>query len=132
MYRRSAGVACAGLWLSLAIAAPVAAQQKPADTTQSLPDNTKVNKGDQLSADSQKNGGQDIAITRDIRRAIVADKSLSTYAHNVKVITQHGEVTLKGPVRSEEERKTIEAKAVEVAGQGRVANELTVAPPKAK
>ena len=98
MYRRFAGVACAGLWLSLAIAAPVAAQQKPADTTQSAPDNTKVNKGDQLNAGSQKNGKQDVAITRDIRRAIVADKNLSTYAHNVKVITQHGEVTLKGPV----------------------------------
>ena len=82
---------------------------------------------DQLSADTQKNNKQDVAITRDIRRAIVADKNLSTYAHNVKVITQNGEVTLKGPVRSEDERKTIEAKAIEVAGQGRVANELTVA-----
>ena len=132
MYRRTAGVACAGLCLSLAIAAPVAAQQKPADTTQAAPDNTKLNKGDQLSADSQKNGKHDIAVTRDIRRAIVADKNLSTYAHNVKVITQHGDVTLKGPVRSEEERKAIEAKAVEVAGQGRVANQLTVVQPKGK
>ena len=60
------------------------------------------------------------------------DKNLSTYAHNVKVITRHGEVTLKGPVRSEDERQVIEAKAVEVAGQGRVANELTIAPPKGK
>jgi osmotically-inducible protein OsmY len=125
-------MACAGLWLSLAIAAPVAAQQPPADTTQAAPDNTKVNRGDQLSADSQKNGTHDLAITRDIRRAIVADKTLSTYAHNVKVITQHGDVTLKGPVRSDDERKAIEAKAVDIAGQGRVANELTVAPPKAK
>jgi len=132
MYRRPAGVACASLWLSLAIAVPVAAQQKPDDTTQSAPDNTKVSKGDQLNAGSQKNGKQDVAITRDIRRAIVADKNLSTYAHNVKVITQHGEVTLKGPVRSEEERKAVEAKAVEVAGHGRVANELTIAPPKSK
>jgi osmotically-inducible protein OsmY len=120
------------MWLSLAIAAPVAAQQPPANTTQAAPDNTKVNRGDQLSADSQKNGKHDLDITRDIRRAIVADKTLSTYAHNVKVITQHGDVTLKGPVRSDDERKAIEAKAVDIAGQGRVANELTVAPPKAK
>jgi hyperosmotically inducible periplasmic protein len=131
MYRRHAGVWSAGLWLSLAIAAPLAAQQQPS-TTQVAPDNTKSNRPDQLSADSQKNSKHDLAITRDIRRAIVADKNLSTYAHNVKVITQHGDVTLKGPVRSEEERKVIEAKAVEVAGHGRVANELTVAPPKGK
>jgi osmotically-inducible protein OsmY len=118
--------------VALAVAVPAMAQQKPAEPTQTAPDNTKTNKPGQLSADSQKNGKQDLAITRDIRRAIVADKNLSTYAHNVKVITEHGEVTLKGPVRSEDERKAIEAKAVEVAGQGRVANELTVAPPKGK
>ena len=120
---RAHAVAAVGLWLSLALAVPIAAQ---------APDNTKANKADQLSADTQKNNKNDLAITRDIRRAIIADKNLSTYAHNVKVITEKGEVTLKGPVRSEEERKTIEAKAIEVAGQGRVANELTVAPPKAK
>ncbi|HUK34839.1 MAG TPA: BON domain-containing protein [Vicinamibacterales bacterium] len=127
-YRRIAGV---GVWLSLAMAAPVVAQS-PATTTQSAPDNTKNNKPDQLSADSQRNGRKDLDITRDIRRAIVADKNLSTYAHNVKVITLHGEVTLKGPVRSEDERKAIEAKAIEVAGQGRVADELTIATPKGK
>jgi len=120
---RAHAVAAVGLWLSLALGVPIAAQ---------APDNTKANKADQLSADTQKNNKNDLAITRDIRRAIIADKNLSTYAHNVKVITEKGEVTLKGPVRSEEERKTIEAKAIEVAGQGRVANELTVAPPKAK
>ena len=122
MHRTHARIATAG-WLSLVIAVPIAAQQ---------PDNTRVNTPAQLSADTQKNDRHDLAITRDIRRAIVGDKNLSTYAHNVKVITQNGEVTLKGPVRSEQERKTIEAKAVEVAGQGRVANELTVAPPKGK
>src|SRR5215472_1831659 len=121
MHRTHARLATAGLWLSLVIAVPIAAQQ---------PDNTRVNTPAQLSADTQKNDRHDLAITRDIRRAIVGDKNLSTYAHNVKVITQNGEVTLKGPVRTEEERKAIEAKAVEVAGQGRVANELTVAPPE--
>jgi len=118
------------VWLSLAVAVPAFAQQAPTNAAQSAPDNTKVNKTDQVSADKQKNNKQDIAITRDIRRALVADKSLSTYAHNVKVITTNGAVTLKGPVRSEDERKAVEAKAVEVAGQGRVANELTIAPPK--
>lgn len=54
------------------------------------------------------------------------DKSLSTYAHNVKIIAQNGMVTLKGPVTSEEEKKTIEAKAAEVVGPEKVTNELQV------
>jgi len=58
----------------------------------------------------------------------VKDKSLSTYAHNVKVIARDGAVTLKGPVRSEEEKQAVEAKAVEVAGQGKVTDEISVAP----
>jgi len=129
MHRKCSRIVSIGVWLSLAAAVPVVAQQPPTDTTQAAPDNTKVNKAGQLNASSQKNGKHDLAITRDIRRALVKDKSLSTYAQNVKVITSNGEVTLKGPVRSEEERKTVEAKAVEVAGHGRVANELTIAPP---
>ena len=130
MYRRFSRLIGAGVWLSVSVAVPVFAQQPPTNTAQTAPDNTKVNKTPQLSADTQKNGKHDLAITRDIRRALVADKNLSTYAHNVKVITANGEVTLKGPVRSEDERKAVEAKAVEIAGQGRVANELTIAPPK--
>ena len=53
---------------------------------------------------------------------------LSTYAHNVKIITQNGQVTLKGPVRSEDEKKAIEAKAAEVAGENKVSSELNVKP----
>jgi osmotically-inducible protein OsmY len=63
-----------------------------------------------------------------IRHALTQDKELSTYAHNVKVVAQGGEVTLKGPVRSEEEKKNVESKAVEVAGSGHVINQLSVAP----
>jgi len=116
--------------LSLAIAASAASQQPPSRSNTAPPDNTKVNKQGEINAASQKNDKGDLRITRDIRRAIVADKNLSTYAHNVKVITADGFVTLKGPVRSEDERKAIEAKAIDVAGHDHVANELTVAPPK--
>jgi len=56
------------------------------------------------------------------------DKSLSTYAHNVKIITQNGQVTLKGPVRSEGEKQAIETKATEVAGANKVTNDLNVKP----
>jgi osmotically-inducible protein OsmY len=58
------------------------------------------------------------------------DRSLSTYAHNVKIISQDGKVTLKGPVRSQEEKQTLERKAREVAGERNVVNELTVKPKK--
>ena len=98
------------------------------------PDNSKVNKRDQSkmapTADSQKNGKSDIQITADIRKAVVADKALSTYAHNVKIITRKGSVTLKGPVRSDDEKASVEAKAKEVAGADKVTSQITVAPSK--
>ena len=56
------------------------------------------------------------------------DKSLSTYAHNVKIITQNGQVTLMGPVRSEDEKKTVEATGAEVAGDNKVTSELDIKP----
>ena len=78
------------------------AQNSPA------PDNTKVNKSDRaagaLAADQAKNNKSDREVMKEIRKSIVDDKSLSSYAHNVKVIAQNGQVTLKGPVHSEEER----------------------------
>ena len=96
----------------------------------SQPDNTKMNQRDRNSneptADNQKMNTSDRDITKQIRQAIEKDKSISTYGHNVKVITQNGMVTLKGPVRSEEEKKAIEAKAAEVAGPDKVTNELDV------
>jgi osmotically-inducible protein OsmY len=63
---------------------------------------------------------------RKIRRAVVADKSLSTYAHNVKIVAQNGKVTLKGPVHTEDEKKTIDSKATEIAGAGNVDSQITV------
>src|SRR5450432_8130 len=84
------------------------------------PDNTKVNKRDrnagQATADQQKTDATDQEMTRNIRRSIMADKSLSTYAHNIKIISQNGSVTLKGPVKSDDEKASIIAKAVAVVG----------------
>jgi osmotically-inducible protein OsmY len=59
----------------------------------------------------------DRAITQQIRKAIHQDKALSTYAHSIKIITQGGKVMLRGPVRSEDEKSSLEAKAISVAGQ---------------
>jgi len=116
--------AMAGL---LAVASPSFAGQAPAD-------NTKVNTRDRaagaVTADQQKDNATDRDLTKRIRQSLVADKGLSSYAHNVKVVTQGGQVTLKGPVRSEQEKSSVEAKAVEVAGTGHVVNQLSIAPSK--
>jgi hyperosmotically inducible periplasmic protein len=104
----------------------------PAIAQQPAPDNTKVNKADRakgaVTADQQNENAADRDLTKKIRQAVVGDKSLSTYAHNVKIVSQNGQVTLKGPVRSDAEKTAIEAKATEIAGAGKVTNEITVAP----
>jgi len=96
------------------------------------PDNTTVNKGDRepgaVTADQSKNNKSDVKLAADIRKAIRNDKSLSTYAHNVKVIAQNGQVTLKGPVRSEDEKQTVLSEAKAAAGGSSVSDEMTVAP----
>ena len=99
-------------------------------------DNTKINQRDrsqkELTADQQGETKQDREITQKIRRALVNDKSLSTYAHNVKIITVGGMVTLKGPVRSEEEKRAVEEKAAQIAGNGNIKSEIGIAPKKTR
>jgi len=111
-----------------------APQPRQDNAQQSAPDNSKTNKRDRdkssPTADQQKMNPTDRDLAKRIRSAIVDDKSLSTYAHNIKIVAQDGKVTLKGPVRSEEEKSAIETKATEVAGAGNVVNQLEVAPPK--
>ena len=120
-----AAVIVVGLWLG---AGPQVRAQ------QSAPDNSKTNQGDAnkgaTTADQQKMNAADRNITKEIRSSIMKDKSLSTYAHNIKIITQDGKVTLRGPVRSEDEKAAIESKAVAIAGANNVADQLEVAPPK--
>ena len=110
----------------------VIAQQDSGQEPAAAPDNTKVYKRDQskteATADQQKENSSDRSITRRIRQAVMKDKSLSSYAHNVKIITRDGMVTLKGPVRSEDDKQAIEAKAKEVAGADKVTSELEVRP----
>jgi hyperosmotically inducible protein len=106
---------------SLLAAQEATPAQPPADpSSQAAPDNTAKNQRDrnqaEPTADQQKENKTDRELARQIRQSLVKDKSLSTYAHNIKVIAQNGEVTLKGPVKSAEEKQAIEAKAAEVAG----------------
>src|SRR5690242_1227891 len=95
---------------------PAGAQTPPADNTKV---NTRDRQAEATTADQQKENANDRTITQKIRRSLMNDKALSTYAHNVKIVSQGGQVTLKGPVRSEDEKRTVEAKATEVAGAGR-------------
>jgi hypothetical protein len=94
------------------------------------PDNTKVNERDAdsptLTPMDQKNNETDLKITQQIRQAVMADGSLSFSAKNVKIITQNGKVTLRGPVNTVEERNAIEAAARKVAGATQVDNQIEV------
>jgi hyperosmotically inducible periplasmic protein len=94
------------------------------------PDNSGQNKSHATTADQQSEATQDRMLTKKIRQAIIADKSLSTYAHNVKIIAKNGSVILKGPVKSDEEKQSIASKAAEIAGgPDKITNQLTVTQP---
>jgi hyperosmotically inducible protein len=98
------------------------------------PDNTKSNKEDSsnraATADMQKNDASDLDLTKRIRSSVMADKDLSTYGHNVKIVAVNGTVTLNGVVRSAGEKSQLGAKAAAIAGKEHVVNELKVQPQK--
>lgn len=115
--------------LGAALAAPGFALALPQDAATSCkaPDNTAHNQKHNTTADQQGNSQADLDITANIRKSLMGDKSLSSYAHNVKIITNNGMVTLRGPVRSQAEMQTVLAKATEVAGSAdKVTNRITV------
>lgn len=119
-----------GIFLSLLSCGAVLQAQTPAQEKQ---DNTRVNQRDrnpgEATADQQKENAADRDLAAKIRREITKDKSLSTYGHNVKVIVQNGVVTLKGPVRSNEELQSIMSTASRVAGgDAKITNQLAVQP----
>jgi hyperosmotically inducible protein len=107
------------------------AQSPPAMQAAAAPDNSGVNVRDRpsnaMTAGEQSNSKGDLELTSQIRRAIVKDDSLSMMAHNVKIISMNGEVTLRGPVKSEQERTTIMSKAQAIAGTAKVDNRLEIA-----
>ena len=99
--------------------------QSPPTTTS--PDNSANNKSNAVTADQQSEASADRALTQKIRKTIMADKSLSVYGHNVKIITKDGAVTLKGPVPSDDEKQKIGSLAADAAGgPDKITNQLTV------
>ena len=127
MKRKIAPVLCA-----LTLSGALIAGAQPEPQTQTAPDNTAANKKDRSTdapnADRAKNNTSDRELMANIRRDIVKDKSLSTYAHNVKIVSSNGKVTLRGPVRSDQEKSTVEELAKKYAGDQNVTSELTVKP----
>ena len=104
--------------------AAFAADEKPAA------DNTEKNKRDQSGETKtpldQSNSPEDLKITQDIRKAVMADGTLSMTAKNVKIITAAGKVTLRGPVNTADERKKISELAKANAGNAQVVDQLEV------
>ena len=97
------------------------AQGYPADNSGK---NVRDWKDAAVTSGDQSNTQSDLHITQAIRKTVVADKALSVNAHNVKIITANGVVTLRGPVKSSAEKATIGAKAEHVAGVTRVENQI--------
>jgi osmotically-inducible protein OsmY len=118
----------AALLLSSMLAAPHVIAQTPSAVP---PDNAKSNKVDTsnetVTADAQNNSATDLDLTKRIRQSVMADKSLSTYAHNIKIVTVNGSVTLNGVVRSAVEKGAIEMKAANIAGKDKVTSDLKIA-----
>jgi osmotically-inducible protein OsmY len=106
------------------------AEQIQSPPAQTAPDNTGRNvrdrSGDTLTPGDQSESEADRTLTQRIRQAVVADDSLSTNAHNVKIITVNGVVTLRGPVNSAQEKANIDAKAQHIAGATKVNNQLEI------
>jgi len=119
------------VWIVLAASGAIPPDLPGQTPASAKADNTAVNKRDRdtgaPTADKQKNNKSDTVLAANIRKALIADKSLSTYGHNVKIVAQNGVVTLKGPVHTDDEVNTIVAKAAEVTGdRSKIVNELSV------
>jgi hyperosmotically inducible protein len=107
-----------------------AADQTAVTPSQTAPDNTGRNVrdrgGDTVTPGDQSNTKAERHLTQQIRKALMADKSLSTNAKNVKIITAPGVVTLRGPVNTPQEQATIEATAQSIAGAHNVESQLEI------
>jgi hyperosmotically inducible protein len=107
-------------------AAPKVLEQRPADNTGT---NERDRKETETTADNAGQSNSDVDIMAKIRRSVVDDDSLSTDAHNVKIVAEHGIVTLKGPVATAAERDAIVAKASMVVDPKNIVNQIEIALP---
>jgi hyperosmotically inducible periplasmic protein len=110
---------------AVTVSAPtIRAADYPADNSGK---NVRDRQDTTATSGDQSNAKSDVAITQAIRKAVMADKKLSTNAHNVKIITANGAVTLRGPVNNTEEKRNIGEKAKHAVGVKSVDNQLEIA-----
>jgi len=114
--------AAIGVTLSL----PMASRSAIAQDAASKPDNSAQNKGQDQTAQDQSKVQSDRETTAKVRKALIADKDLSMYAHNIKIITRNGTVTLKGPVQSDDEKQKVESDVAGVVSRDSLVDQLTV------
>ena len=133
MRRAKAALATAGIAIALGTvpawatdSAKDAAEAKQVEADNSGR-NVRDSDGDTLTPMDQSNNPADLALTKQVRSDLVADDSLSLKAHNVKIISIDGIVTLRGPVENEAEKERIAMLAEKAAGSGKVRNHLEVA-----
>ena len=116
------------LFLAWTLATMLAAT--PAIAGEHDADNSAKNardRGDETITPTDQGGSAaDREVTANVRKAIVEDDALSMNAHNVKIVTTGGVVTLRGPVKSASEKSSVAAKAQKVAGVKRVDNQLEI------
>jgi hyperosmotically inducible periplasmic protein len=119
------------LLAGLLTVAAVSAQTVDSATQHQAADNTKANASDRNTDAKtpldQSNDQDAIETSAGVRRAVLEDSSLSTSAHNVKIVTNGNVVTLRGPVASADEKKRVESLAVKAATGKQVRNELSIA-----
>ncbi len=117
-------------WLiALAASLAISGCEKKTDSGSPAADNTKLNerdRGKSITPVDQGNNQADIDTTANIRKALMASDGLSMDAKNVKVITNQGVITLRGPVKNTAERATVEQIAKNYAGANRVDSQLEV------
>jgi hyperosmotically inducible periplasmic protein len=101
-----------------------------ADDEKSKPDNTKTNErdrsGDTQTSGDQSNSSADLKVTQAIRQALMKDGELSTTAKNIKIITANGQVTLRGPVKTAQEKAKVDQIARSAAGGAQIDDQLDV------
>jgi osmotically-inducible protein OsmY len=116
--------------LTLACLSAVSLAALAADDKKSKPDNTATNErdrsGETKTSGDQSNSSADLKITQAIRQALMKDSELSTTAKNIKIITDNGQVTLRGPVKNAQEKAKIGQLARSAAGGAKIEDQLDV------
>ena len=116
--------------LALACLSALSLAAFAADNEKAKPDNTDTNErdrsGETKTSGDQSNSSADLKITQAIRRALMKDRELSTTAKNIKVITTNGQVTLRGPVKTSQEKAKVDQIARSAAGGAQIDDQLDV------